>query len=42
VDEATCAIRKVLMAARDATAAVLESSSLATAAAPARRKRRAA
>src|SRR3954447_4033871 len=39
VDEATCAIRKVLLAARDATAAVLESSTLATAAAPRRKKR---
>ncbi|HEY1962729.1 MAG TPA: Rrf2 family transcriptional regulator [Rhizomicrobium sp.] len=42
VDEATCAIRKVLMAARDATASVLESSNLATATAPLRRKKRAA
>lgn len=32
VDEATCAIRRVLLAARDATAAVLESSTLASAA----------
>ncbi|MBV8799503.1 MAG: Rrf2 family transcriptional regulator [Alphaproteobacteria bacterium] len=41
VDEATCAIRKVLLAARDATAAVLESSNLASTA-PLRRPRRAA
>jgi Rrf2 family protein len=39
VDEATCAIRKVLLAARDATAAVLENSNLASSAPP-RRKRR--
>ena len=37
-DEATCAIRRVLLRARDATAAVLESSTLASAA-PLRRKR---
>ena len=42
VDEATCAIRRVLLAARDATAAVLESSTLASAAAPLRRRKRAA
>ncbi|MFL5237081.1 MAG: RrF2 family transcriptional regulator [Rhizomicrobium sp.] len=41
VDEATCAVRKVLLRARDATAAVLESSTLASAA-PLRRPRRAA
>jgi Rrf2 family protein len=41
VDEATCAVRKVLLRARDATAAVLESSTLASAA-PLRRSRRAA
>jgi Rrf2 family protein len=39
VDEATCAIRKVLLAARDATAEVLESRSLAQAVAGARRAR---
>ncbi|HEY1961056.1 MAG TPA: Rrf2 family transcriptional regulator, partial [Rhizomicrobium sp.] len=39
VDEATCAIRKVLMAARDATAAVLETSTLASASPPRRKKR---
>jgi Rrf2 family protein len=39
-DEATCAIRKVLMAARDATASVLESRNLAGAT-KARRRRRA-
>jgi len=39
VDEATCAIRKVLLAARDATADVLESRNLAQAAAGARRAR---
>ncbi|HVZ92179.1 MAG TPA: Rrf2 family transcriptional regulator [Rhizomicrobium sp.] len=38
-DEATCAIRKALLAARDATAAVLESRTLAQAAAGARRAR---
>ena len=41
VDEETCAIRKVLLAARDATAAVLESRTLASALAPTRRARRA-
>jgi Rrf2 family protein len=39
VDEATCAIRKVLLAARDATAQVLESRNLAQAVAGARRAR---
>jgi Rrf2 family protein len=38
VDEATCAIRKVLLAARDATASVLESRTLAGAS-KARRRR---
>lgn len=42
VDEATCAIRKVLLAARDATAEVLESRTLASALASQRRSRRAA
>jgi len=37
VDEATCSIRKVLMAARDATAEVLESRTIAQAAATARK-----
>jgi Rrf2 family protein len=37
VDEATCAIRKVLLAARDATAEVLETRNLAQAAAVARK-----
>ena len=37
VDEATCAIRKVLLAAREATAQVLESRNLAQAAATARK-----
>ena len=37
VDEATCAIRKVLLAARDATAEVLESRTLAQAAVQARK-----
>ena len=37
VDEATCAIRKVLLAARDATAQVLETRTLAQAAAIARK-----
>jgi Rrf2 family protein len=37
VDEATCAIRKVLLAARDATAEVLESRNLAQAVAIARK-----
>ena len=41
-DEATCAIRKVLLAARDATAEILESRSLASALASQRRSRRAA
>ena len=41
-DEATCAIRKVLLAARDATAAVLESRSLAAAVAFQKRSRNAA
>ena len=39
VDEATCAIRKVLLAARDATAEVLESRTLAQAIAGTRRAR---
>ena len=38
-DEATCAIRKVLLAARDATAEVLESRTLAQAVAGAKRGR---
>jgi Rrf2 family protein len=42
LDERTCAIRKVLLAARDATAAVLESRTLAQALASPRRGRRAA
>jgi Rrf2 family protein len=37
VDEATCAIRKVLLAARDATATVLESCTIAQAAVIARK-----
>ena len=37
MDEATCSIRKVLMAARDATAEVLESRTIAQAAATARK-----
>ena len=37
VDEATCSIRKVLMAARDATAEVLESRTIAQAVATARK-----
>jgi len=41
-DETTCAIRKVLLAARDATAEILESRTLATALTPHRRSRRAA
>ena len=41
VDEATCAIRKVLLAARDATAEILESRSIASALASSRRGRRA-
>ena len=41
-DEATCAIRKVLLAARDATAAVLESRTLASALTSSRRAKRAA
>lgn len=40
VDEATCAIRKVLMLARDATAAVLESQKLSSAVARSRRASR--
>ncbi len=39
VDEATCAIRKVLLAARDATAEVLESRTLAQAVAGSKRAR---
>ena len=39
-DEETCAIRKVLLAARDATAAILESRTLASAIASARRGKR--
>src|SRR5580704_1022164 len=42
VDEETCAIRKVLLAARDATAAVLEARTLAFALSSQRRSRRAA
>ncbi|MGD0189993.1 MAG: Rrf2 family transcriptional regulator [Rhizomicrobium sp.] len=41
-DETTCAIRKVLLAARDATADVLESRTLASALSSQRRSRRAA
>jgi Rrf2 family protein len=41
-DEETCAIRKVLLAARDATAAVLEERTLAGAISPAKRRARAA
>lgn len=41
-DEGTCAIRKVLLAARDATAAVLESQTLASVISSRRRTRRAA
>ena len=41
-DEETCAIRKVLLAARDATAAVLESRTLASAVAGKKRARNAA
>ena len=41
VDETTCALRKVLLAARDATADVLESRTLASAIAASRRSRRA-
>jgi len=41
-DEATCAIRKVLLAARDATASVLEARTLASALTSSRRSRRAA
>jgi Rrf2 family protein len=41
-DEETCAIRKALLAARDATAAVLEARTLASAIPPARKPRRAA
>src|SRR5438046_3880265 len=42
LDEGTCAIRKVLLAAREATASVLESQTLASALASNRRARRAA
>ncbi|MBV8977420.1 MAG: Rrf2 family transcriptional regulator [Alphaproteobacteria bacterium] len=38
-DEATCSIRKVLLAARDATAEILETRTLAQAAAPVRHRR---
>jgi Rrf2 family protein len=41
VDESTCVIRKVLLAARDATAEVLETRTLASALATSRRGRRA-
>jgi DNA-binding IscR family transcriptional regulator len=41
-DEETCAIRKALLAARDATAAVLEARTLASAIPPAKKPRRAA
>jgi len=41
-DETTCPIRKVLLAARDATAAVLEARTLASALSSQRRSRRAA
>ncbi|HEY2444608.1 MAG TPA: Rrf2 family transcriptional regulator [Rhizomicrobium sp.] len=41
VDEETCAIRKVLLAARDATAAILEERTLAGALSPSRRRARA-
>ena len=41
-DETTCAIRKVLLAARDATAEVLESRTLASALSSQRRSRRGA
>jgi Rrf2 family protein len=41
-DEATCVIRKVLLAARDATAEVLETRTLASALASTRRARRSA
>ncbi|MBI3677423.1 MAG: Rrf2 family transcriptional regulator [Proteobacteria bacterium] len=41
-DEATCAIRKALLAARDATAAVLETQTLAGASSTPRRTRRGA
>jgi Rrf2 family protein len=40
LDENTCAIRKVLLAARDATADILESRTLASAIASSRRSRR--
>ena len=40
-DEQTCAIRKVLLAARDATATILEERTLAMAIAPSRRRSRA-
>src|SRR5271154_5386956 len=42
IDEETCAIRKVLLAARDATAEVLESRTLASALSSQRRSRRGA
>ena len=42
VDEETCAIRKVLLAARDATAAILEERTLAAALSTSRRRARAA
>jgi len=41
-DEETCAIRKVLLAARDATAAILEERTLATALPASKRRARAA
>lgn len=41
-DEETCAIRKVLLAARDATAAILEERTLAGAITPPKRRRAAA
>jgi DNA-binding IscR family transcriptional regulator len=40
VDEKTCAIRKVLLAARDATAEILEARTLADAVAGTRKSRR--
>jgi Rrf2 family protein len=42
IDEETCAIRKVLLAARDATAAILEERTLATALNTSKRRARAA
>jgi Rrf2 family protein len=42
VEEETCAIRKVLLAARDATAAILEERTLATALPASKRRARAA